>query len=250
MCQIIHCQAPDLLSGGFLILMRKPTVFIYCLVSLSLWLTGCASHKAPTIRAEDYRETVRVACVGDSITYGAGLEDRDRDNYPAVLNRLLGSRFEVRNFGVSGATLLKKGDKPYWQEPAYAAAGDYHPQIVIIKLGTNDTKPQNASHLDEFEQDLQEMVRHFARLPAQPKVWLCLPVPVYETRWGINDQTLTDEIIPSILKVAEDNHLPVIDLYTALANRPSLFPDKIHPNAAGAALMAQTIHDALVRERR
>jgi lysophospholipase L1-like esterase len=230
--------------------MRKQTAFLYCLLGICLWLNGCASRKAPTIRADDYRETVRVACIGDSITYGDGVEDREKNSYPAVLNRLLGDRFEVRNFGVGGTTLLKKGDKPYWQEAAFAEAGKYNPQVVLIKLGTNDTKPQNAEHLDEFEQDLREMVRYFGKLPAQPKVWLCLPAPVYETRWGINEKTLTDEVIPSILKVAEDNRLPVIDLYAALANRPSLFPDKIHPNAAGAALIAQTIHDALVMRRK
>src|ERR687894_708126 len=78
-------------------------------------------------------EKVRVACVGDSITYGAGVEDREKNCYPAVLQSLLGDRYEVRNFGVSGATLLTRGDKPYVKEKAYRAALDFKPHVVVIK---------------------------------------------------------------------------------------------------------------------
>lgn len=58
-------------------------------------------------------EKTRVACVGDSITYGAGIADRDRDSYPAQLASMLGDKWVVKNFGHSGATLLKNGDLPY-----------------------------------------------------------------------------------------------------------------------------------------
>lgn len=212
----------------------------------SLWLASCASRKSPHIDPAKFNEPVRIACVGDSITYGAGIDDRERSSYPSVLGQMLGSDFTVRNFGVSGATLLKKGDKPYWLEPEFSKIADFRPNIVIIKLGTNDTKPQNAERIHEFGLDLEAMIEHFNRLPSHPRVWLCLPVPVYESRWGINEQCLSDYVIPAILKVADKKDLPVIDLHTALSNRPELFPDKIHPNAAGASLMAKTIHDAML----
>jgi lysophospholipase L1-like esterase len=227
-------------------IMRKYITLFLSLLSLNLLLTACASHKAPTIRADHYRGTIRVACVGNSITYGAEIEDRERNSYPAVLNRLLGDQFQVRNFGVSGATLLKKGDKPFWQELAFAAVSEFNPHFIILELGTSDTKSQNARYEDELDDDLGAMVEHFSKLPAKPKIWLCLPVPVYETRWGINEKALTEAVIPAILSVAEAKRLPVIDLHSALNNRPTLFPDRIHPNAQGAALIAQTIHDALV----
>ena len=85
---------------------------------------------------------IRVACVGDSITYGSGVENREQNAYPAVLGRLLGERYEVRNFGVGGATLQKRGDKPYWSLDAYKDVTLFKPHIVVIKLGTNDSKPQ------------------------------------------------------------------------------------------------------------
>ena len=107
-----------------------------------------------TVAAQTDSKT-RVACVGDSITYGAGVAGRESNSYPAVLGKLLGDKYEVKNFGVSGATLLKKGDNPYWRQGAFKKATDFKPNIVVIKLGTNDTKPQNrTNHMDEFATDV------------------------------------------------------------------------------------------------
>ena len=195
------------------------------------------------------QEPVRVACVGDSITFGHGVRDRTTNCYPAVLGRLLGEGYEARNFGVSGATLLKKGDKPYWKLGAFKQATEWQPNVVVIKLGTNDSKPQNWKHKAEFIADLRAMADHFAALPSKPTVWLCLPVPVYQTRWGINEATVKGEIIPIIGKVAAEKTLPTIDLHAALSGKPALFPDKIHPNAEGAALIAKAIAGALTGKR-
>lgn len=86
-------------------------------------------------------DVVKVACVGDSIT--EGLCSTEGQSYPTQLQEILGSDFEVKNFGVSGRTLLKKGDYPYWNESAYTESKNFLPDVVIIMLGTNDTKPQN-----------------------------------------------------------------------------------------------------------
>src|SRR6266567_8819016 len=83
-------------------------------LALSVWVAGCATTRKPALHASDYQGTIRVACVGDSITFGAEVENRETNCYPVVLSKLLGHRFEVRNFGVSGATVLKKGDLSYW----------------------------------------------------------------------------------------------------------------------------------------
>src|SRR5256885_2347791 len=101
--------------------------------------------------------TTRVACVGDSITFGAGLRDRESNNYPARLQHSLGSDWEVRNFGVSSTTVLKRGNKPYVREKAYAQALEFKPDLVVIMLGTNDTKhrddaiPDSEKALDNWQ---------------------------------------------------------------------------------------------------
>ena len=188
----------------------------------------------------------QIACVGDSITYGAAIRDRVNNCYPMVLGGLLGRKYSVRNFGVNGATLLKKGDKPYWKLKAFREVSEFNPNVVVIKLGTNDTKPQNWSKAGiEYEADLRSMIAHFQKLPAKPSIYLCLPVPVYQTRWGINEKTVTGGLIPIIKKVAQDTKLTVIDLHMALSGKPEMFPDKIHPNAVGAKVMARTIFSVL-----
>lgn len=208
-------------------------------------VTGCASRSGrQAIHPSDYKGIIRVACVGDSITYGAGVENRESNNYPAVLGRLLGPRYEVQNFGVSGATLLKQGDKPFWNEAAFKAATEFDPQVVVLMLGTNDTKPQNWKQGEHFAEDLRALLEHFAGLPARPKIWVCLPVPVYQTQWGINEAMLRGEIIPIIQRVAKEKNVATIDLHTALSNCPQYFPDHVHPNAAGAGTMSMTVFTA------
>ena len=124
-----------------------------------------------------------VACIGDSITYGSGISDRIKDSYPAQLQRLLRQydrNWQVGNFGVSGATLLHRGDKPYVRESAYNDARAYNPDIVIIKLGTNDSKPQNWQYKEDFVADYSAMIDVFRSLPSRPQVWICKPVPAFQ----------------------------------------------------------------------
>ena len=204
---------------------------------------------AATVLSGRADSVTRIACVGDSITYGAAIRDRANHCYPKVLGDLLGKGYTVHNYGVNGATLLKNGDRPYWKLSAFKQASDFGPNVVILKLGTNDTKPQNWGKVgNEYEADLRAMVTHFKSLPTKPMIYLCLPVPVYQTRWGINEKTVKGGVIPVIRKVARDESLTVIDLYQALSGKPAMFPDKIHPNAAGAKLMAQTIHSVLKKK--
>jgi lysophospholipase L1-like esterase len=206
--------------------------------ALTLTLTGVAF-------AADPKKPTVIACVGDSITFGAGVEKREENNYPKVLGELLGKSFETKNFGRSGATLLKQGDLPYWKTKEFENASASNPDIVVIKLGTNDSKPQNWKHKDQFVSDAKALVLHFRNLPSKPVVHVCLPVPVYEARWGINEPVVQSEVIPALQQVAKELNTPVIDLHTALANKPTLFPDKIHPNAAGAKLIAEAVAEAL-----
>jgi len=227
--------------------MRKYFLQIALLPTVAA--VGCATFSGKSGQAVDpayYNETIRVACVGDSITYGASIKDRENNNYPTVLGRSLGEGFEVRNFGVSGATLLKKGDFSYWDRPEFEAAKQFNPHVVVIKLGTNDTKPQNWKHADDYTPDYEAMIDQFFALPAKPKIWLCSPAPVYQTRWGINEKTVVEDVIPRVRALAKLKGLPVIDLYSALSGNPEMFPDKIHPNAVGAKVMAKTVEVAIL----
>jgi lysophospholipase L1-like esterase len=158
---------------------------------------------------------------------------------------MLGDNWQVRNFGVPGATMLKKGDKPYWNQEAFRQVLAYDPHVVIVKLGTNDTKPQNWKHKDEFASDYRDMINCFEDLPAGPRIWICYPVPAYGERWGISDARIRNEVIPLLDRIAEQTNVAIIDLYKPLSNKSGLFPDRIHPNAQGAKLIAEEIYEVL-----
>ncbi len=202
------------------------------------------------------RSSVRVACVGDSITYGAGLSGRETNSYPAQLGRLLGANYDTRNFGVSGATMLRHGDLPYMLRGEYTNALDFAPDIVVILLGTNDSKHRGDGSLDSekapdnwrnqagYLPDYESMVTAFRRTNPRVKVFVCLPPPCFPGRWGINDRTIHEEVIPLIRQVAGDVHATVIDLNTPLAGKAELFPDTVHPDIAGCRSMATVVYHA------
>ena len=191
-------------------------------------------------------DAIRVACVGNSITDGHGIELAPQFGYPALLQKALGSDYWVKNFGVGGRTMLNKGDYPYMNEQAWRDAQAFNPDIVIIKLGTNDSKPQNWQYASEFKQDLQQMIKSLGKA----KIFLCTPIPAFKSSWAINDSVIVNGVIPIQKEVARKNGLQLIDLHTLMANDEELVqPDGIHPNEKGVAKMAEIISEAIKKTK-
>ncbi len=198
-------------------------------------------------------EPVRVACVGDSITFGSGLHQ----TYPVRLRQWLGTNYEVRNFGVSSTTVLRHGDYPYIARPAYTNALDFKADIVVIDFGANDSKHPNDGSLDatnavnnwqhkgDFISDYKELITAFRQANPAAKIFICYPTPDFPGRWGINERTIREEMTPLIRTVADETGVTVIDLHAALAGRAELFPDTVHPNDEGTKLMAAEIFRVL-----
>ena len=204
---------------------------------------------------------IRVACIGNSITDGFGIDMATQYGYPAELQRRLGKDYWVRNFGVSSRTQLNKGDFPYMNERAWQDALAFKPDVVIIKLGTNDSKPYNWQHGAEFGQDLEQMVTTLCPALAQPakkgkksknqksqtsslkpQIFLCTPIPAFKPTWGINDSVIVKGIIPIQKEVARKYGLRVIDLHTLYADDgDKMLSDGIHPDGKGAQRLADII---------
>lgn len=181
----------------------------------------------------------KVACIGDSVTWGAGVVDRYNDNYPFQLRDLLGNGYAVENFGNSGKTMLLHGDDPYWNTAQYTYSQLYAPNIVLIMLGTNDSKAWNYPAMPaEFKQDYVNMIKAFRALPTHPEVYAVFPSKAYSTVYGINDGVIFDAIIPDIKALAYANGVNIIDMYVATQGVSVNFPDGVHPNAAGSAIIA------------
>ena len=216
------------------------------------WLDA---HPAPQ------QDAIRVACIGNSITDGHGIEMAPVNGYPALLQRQLGKDYLVKNFGVSGRTLLNHGDMPYMKEMAWEDAQAFDPDIVVIKLGTNDSKPQNWKYAAEFKQDLQQMITTLCPAlvqsakkrkksknaqPVRPKIYLCTPIPAFKSSWNINDAVITNEIIPIQKEVAQQYGLQLIDLHTLFANDgDKMQEDGIHPDGKGVRRIADIVAEAL-----
>jgi acyl-CoA thioesterase-1 len=188
---------------------------------------------------------VRVACVGDSITEGTGIADR-KMTYPAQLAVLLGGEWQVGNFGVSGSTMMNSGDKPYQKEGKFREAVALKPDVVVIKLGTNDSKPHNwKAAKEDFSKDSKLLLAAFREANPKVRIFLCTPAPAFPENFGIRESIIAAETIPLIRALAAEEKLPLIDLHEVLKDPPEFFKDKVHPDAAGAGVIAAKVAEAL-----
>ena len=217
----------------------KTILFILLAATILLFAVWRLHAREPAVSAQ----AIRVACVGDSITFGARISNREAKCYPAQLGVMLGTNYAVRNLGVNGATLLKHGDIPYWKTSAFKAAQDFKPEIAVINLGANDAAIYNWIYKYEFVTDYVELIRTF-QSNGCTSVWICYPPPNYRPQEGA-DPVIRHEMIPMIKEIAQQTGAKIIDLYRPLSGRPELFPDGVHPNAEGAGLMAAAVFTAI-----
>ena len=190
---------------------------------------------------------IKVACVGNSVTFGYGITEKEKA-YPAVLQQQLGAGYDVRNFGHSGTTLLEQGHRPYRQKPEYKDAMAFKADIVVIHLGLNDTDPRNwPNYNSRFDRDYQQLITDFRTANSNAKIWICLMSPIFDRhpRFQSGTRDWHEAIQKHIQRIARANGTGLIDLHTPLYKRPDLFADALHPNAEGAAIIAQTVFAAI-----
>ena len=231
------------------------------LATLGKWLKARQTPKT---------DAIRVACIGNSITDGHGIDMAPSQGYPAQLQRMLGKDYWVKNFGVSGRTMLNKGDQPYMTELAWADAQAFKPDVVVIKLGTNDSKPQNWQYKTEFRQDLEQMIltlrpdlaqpaksskkgkkakKAQVAAPQKPRILLCTPIPALKSSWGISENVIANEIIPIQQEVAQKYGLQIVDLHTLFTgNGAGMLDDGIHPDGRGARRLAELVATAITSQ--
>ena len=198
---------------------------------------------------ECYAQKIKVACVGNSITYGAYVINREKNNYPAQLQAYLGDKYEVKNFGVSATTALYKGLYPYVDTEKYRESLEYNPDIVIIKLGTNDANERNDAYRSTFPKDYRRLVDEYLNLPSHPQVILLTPVHCFLP--SNQDEVIKAEIIPVIEQTAYERNLDIVNLHNLFGDEwiEFLMPDKLHPSNIGAGMLAQKIYQYIAVEK-
>jgi lysophospholipase L1-like esterase len=201
--------------------------------------------KIPTVE----KGALKIACIGDSLTYGYLVENRSENCYPSRLGQMLGENFVVGNFGVNGHTMQKSGDLPYWSHKNFELSTEFNPHIIFLMLGSNDSKPQNWTTLENYLADYESMIEYYQNLPNRPRLYLMTPPMIYTGQhFSFTSIRLNPilEMAPAIKTLGKSRGLPVIDIHEATIERPECFQiDGVHTNAEGALLIAKEVFNTL-----
>ncbi len=214
--------------------LNKQKIFVATAVVLILALVGTVIFQSFELNSA---RSIRVACVGDSITAGT--------EYSIDLWNLLGPNYNVGNLGIGGATVTLNLGTGYNTSFAFKVAKQFQPNIVIIMLGTNDAKASLNETNAIFIRDYELIVREFQSLPNKPSVWVVLPPPIFNNTVGVSEQLLEQNVMPNIREIANEMGTGLIDVHSTLIDHPELFLDGVHPSSDGAKLIAKTIYNAL-----
>ena len=195
---------------------------------------------------------IKIACIGDSLTYGHLVEDREVNCYPAVLNELLGDDYVVGNFGVNGHTMLKTGDQPYWNHENFKLSQLFEPDIIIIMLGSNDSKPHNFTSIEDFSSTYEEMIMNYRKLATKPRIYIMTPPTVFPPEFpdmSTIQHEVVNQIVGAIKELSKKLRISVIDVNQKTADFSEGFvADGVHMNKAGAKLVANAVFRELSKK--
>ena len=201
---------------------------------------------------------VKVACIGDSITYGHGIKNWPENNYPAVLQRLLGDGYHVQNFGVSGRAVQDNSDQPYRAVSQYEESIAYDADIIVFMMGSNDTKPENWFGEEAFKTALLDLLDDYTQGDKKPVICVCTTPACFFMEDSEGELTGFDlrpayaDIVAGIVQeAAEELGYPVIDIHSLTKENPQWFEkDGVHPNNDGAAAIAGAVADMIMKDTR
>lgn len=228
--------------------MKKINTLVSLLLAFSMIfsIVSVGAHAQTVTNSKN--DVTKVAFVGDSITYGAGVKNRETEAYPFVIKAMLGDGYEIGNFGVSATSALSNAKQPYTQKDEYMASLGFGADILFIMFGTNDIKYENwLDGKDHFVSDYVAIINSYKEINPNVKVFVGVPPRIFkENVFGERSpQILENEGIPAIYEVAKEAGATAIDLFTPTKDSPELFPDFLHPNADGNKIIAEIIYNAI-----
>ena len=189
---------------------------------------------------------IKVATIGDSLTYGYGLDNRMQDAYPSILLEKLGSHYRVSNFGLSGRSLLSTTEYPYLQEKNALLSLESEADIVIIMIGSNDSRPTFWNR-NQFVKEYRELVDLYVSMTSQPDVLLVVPPYIPTSRFGLNNDVVRDDLQEIIPQIATEYHLPFVNLYPVTEGHLEYYSDGLHLTPLGNRVIAEAIYSALMQ---
>ena len=237
---------------------KMPIKFASCaaLLILAVFLfTYCNGYSGLHAHKRVSEGQIKVACIGDSITYGHGISGWARNNYPATLQKLLGKEYNVRNYGYKGATVLDSGKKPYTESKQYKLSLEFDADILIIMLGTNDTRKDTFTDEYDLMAQYDSLIESYKEQNPGIRVILCTPPQAFssdskssgETSFGVRS-ALIPTIRNYICSYAVANGYEVVDIYDITANHAEWFEkDGVHPSNDGARAIAEAIAKKILK---
>jgi lysophospholipase L1-like esterase/pimeloyl-ACP methyl ester carboxylesterase len=178
------------------------------------------------------------------VTYGIGVENREKNNFPQQLQYLLGANYKVTNFGVANSPVLSNGLNSYTKTAAFKKSQTINPNIVFVELGLDEIKATDTAVISNFTNTLEGIVQSYANLSARPRVVLLLPLPIFLNDSSLlNNSVIKNKIIPKIQKIAFEKNLEVLDLFSMFIDKQDLFLDKVHPSSLGGTLISKWLYE-------
>jgi lysophospholipase L1-like esterase/pimeloyl-ACP methyl ester carboxylesterase len=190
------------------------------------------------------QNVVNIACIGNGVTYGVGVENREKNNFPQQLQYLFGANYKVTNFGVVNAPLLNSGINGYSKSVVFKRSHDFNPSIVFVELGLDEIKVSDTSVISNFTSTVDNIIQSYANLSSRPRIVLLLPLPIFLKDSSLLDNSfIKNKIIPKIQKIAYEKNLEVLDLFSMFIDREDLFLDKVHPSSLGGTLISKRLYE-------
>ena len=194
----------------------------------------------------------RIACVGDSITWGFTIVNRRKYSYPALLQQRLGAEYEVRNFGYNDASARFDADTPYVKKSVYQESLAWNPDVVLLMLGSNDTKKRNWDP-EVFRRDYKRIVESYLKLPSQPRVILIAPIQIFQPMHipllRLYTETMENGVRPAIREIAAEMGLELVDLVNLFTDSKYMM-DGVHPQREGARMLEEAIYSGIDWQRK
>lgn len=231
-------------------------LFLPVIVVVFMWRYGCyVGFWGKSIEKPVKPGQIKIACVGDSITYGMSIKDRKHHCYPYMLQQLLGEKYNVRNYGLNNRNAMENGAMPYSKEKRFQQSLEFQPDIILLKLGTNDSKKDTWKGRDIWRKDYLKLIEYYRNLDCQPRIILLTPAspqPIrlkdgtIGTEFGIQAEAILEECAV-IREIGTEMGFPVIDIHSLTENQTAWFnKDGIHPNAQGAKEIATYVYNCML----
>ena len=188
----------------------------------------------------------KVACIGDSLTegylVGAG------ESYPAKLQNVLGSGYEVQNFGVTSSYVIDDGVLIYRKTDAYSKSLAYDADILVFMFGSNDVKAYDwtPTYFKNQYMELIDSYRAAAKSHGkEPKIYICVPPESRDSFFGVQRKAVD----PTFL-VAQAENAVMLDSYHLTLGHPEYYlADQLHLTGEAYQKFAEFIGDAIRNQK-